>query len=296
MRSALHAPALCLKHCPTCAVTPGQNVVIKYGGNAMAASDPALDMEQMFARDVALLRQVGINPIIVHGGGPQISKMLDKVQIKSEFIDGLRVTTKDAIDVVEMVVGQINKDLSVAITRAGSQAVGVSGKDANLVIAEKLTRIGSDGTVKDWGFVGEIKQINPDILNIMARENIVPVIAPIAIGEDGETYNVNADTVAGAIAAAVDAARLILLTDVPGVLDHDKKLILELSPDEVATLMNDGVIQGGMIPKVETCLMAINGGVDGAVIVDGRVPHALLLEMFTEDGAGTLIKHNAQAN
>ena len=265
----------------------GHTVVVKYGGNAMAGSAP--EMEQMFARDIALLRQVGINPVIVHGGGPQISSMLNKLAIKSEFIDGLRVTTKDAIDVVEMVVGQINKDLSAAITRAGAQSIGLSGKDSNLVVAEKLTRH-DNGVTKDWGYVGEIKQINPDILNVFAREDIIPVIAPIAIGTDGESYNVNADTVAGAIAASLHAARLILLTDVPGVLDQNMQLISQLSPDEVKNLMAKDIISGGMIPKLETCLTALDGGVDGAVIVDGRVPHALLLEMFTEEGAGTLVK------
>lgn len=268
----------------------GHTVVIKYGGNAMAGSDPSLNLEESFARDVALLHQVGIHPIIVHGGGPQISKMLDQKQIKSEFIDGLRVTSKDAIKVVETVIGQINKDLTAEIEKAGGKAIGFSGNDSRFMTAEPLTRTMPDGSVRDWGYVGQIKTVDPVLLQQYAAQDLIPVVAPIAVGEDGAIYNVNADTVAGALAAATNAARLILLTDVPGVLDENKELIAELSPLEVQELMQQGTISGGMIPKVETCLHAVANNVDGAVIVDGRVPHALLLEMFTEDGAGTLIK------
>ena len=269
----------------------GKTIVVKYGGHAMG--DEALG--QGFAQDVVLLKQVGINPIVVHGGGPQIGQMLERLKIKSEFIDGLRVTDRDTVDIVEMVLsGSINKQIVSAINAAGGFAIGLSGKDADLIKARKLrrTRVESDSNIEkilDLGFVGEPRRINAKVLDHFERSDIIPVIAPIGIGDAGETYNINADTVAGAVAAAVEATRLLLLTDVAGVLDKDKKLVHELTVAEARALIAEGTIQGGMIPKIETCLDSVEGGVEAAVILDGRVPHAILLELFAE-GAGTLIR------
>jgi acetylglutamate kinase len=268
----------------------GKTVVVKYGGHAMG--DEALG--EFFAQDVVLLKQVGINPIVVHGGGPQIGQMLDRLKIKSSFIDGLRVTDRETVDIVEMVLsGSINKQIVSSINAVGGLAVGLSGKDAGLIKAVKLERRhASDSNIEkvlDLGFVGEPRRINAKVLEIFERSDIIPVIAPIGVGEDGATYNINADTVAGAVAAAVKAARLLLLTDVTGVLDKSKKLLTELSTEEALGLIADGTIHGGMIPKIETCLDAVEGGVEAAVIIDGRVPHAILLELFAE-GAGTLIR------
>jgi acetylglutamate kinase len=255
-----------------------KTVVVKYGGHAMGAGG------ETFARDIVLLRQVGIDPIVVHGGGPQINRMLDRLGIKSNFVGGLRVTDAETMEVVEMVLaGTINKQLVGAINAAGGCAIGLCGKDGNLIRARKLTRNG------DLGFVGEPARIGEDVLGGFRRARMIPVIAPIGVGEAGETYNINADTVAGAVAAAVKAARFLLLTDVPGVLDENKRLIPEISAADARRLIAAGTISGGMIPKVETCLAAVVGGVEAAVIVDGRVPHAILLELFTE-GAGTLIR------
>src|SRR5437764_3193347 len=237
-----------------------------------------------FARDIVLLKQVGINPIVVHGGGPQIGQMLQRLGIKSTFVDGLRVTDGETMEVVEMVLsGTSNKQLVGAINAVGGCAVGLSGKDGGLIRARKLTRNG------DLGFVGEPERIEDRVLASFRQSDIIPVIAPIGVGADGATYNINADTVAGAVAAAVKAGRFLLLTDVAGVLDSNKRLIPELSAAEARRLIADGTISGGMIPKVETCLDAVDSGVEAAVIVDGRVPHAILLELFTE-GAGTLIR------
>jgi acetylglutamate kinase len=256
----------------------GKTIVVKYGGHAMGAGG------MTFAQDIVLLRQVGIDPIVVHGGGPQINRMLDRLGIKSNFINGLRITDAETMEVVEMVLaGTINKQLVGAINGAGGCAIGVCGKDGNLVVARKLTRNG------DLGFVGEPERINATVIDGFRRAAMIPVIAPIGVGAAGETYNINADTVAGAVAAAAQASRFLLLTDVPGVLDADGKLIPELSAAEARRLIGDGTISGGMIPKVETCLEAVDGGVEAAVILDGRVPHAILLELFTE-GAGTLIR------
>ena len=256
----------------------GETIVVKYGGHAMGAGG------ETFARDVALLKQVGIHPIVVHGGGPQINRMLDRLGVKSRFVNGLRVTDSETMEVVEMVLaGTINKQLVGAINAAGGRAIGLSGKDGGLIRARKLERNG------DLGFVGEPERIEAGVLATFRQSDITPVIAPVGVGASGETYNINADTVAGAVAAAVKARRFLLLTDVPGVLDADKRLIPELSAAEARRLIADGTISGGMIPKVETCLDAVEGGVDAAVIVDGRVPHAILLELFTE-GAGTLIR------
>jgi acetylglutamate kinase len=268
----------------------GKTVVVKYGGHAMG--DEALG--EFFAQDVVLLKQVGINPIVVHGGGPQIGQMLDRLKIKSSFVDGLRVTDRETVEIVEMVLsGSINKQIVSSINAVGGLAIGLSGKDAGLIRAVKLERKHeSDSNIEkvlDLGFVGEPQRINAKVLETFERSDIIPVIAPIGVGEDGATYNINADTVAGAVAAAVKAARLLLLTDVTGVLDKEKRLLTELTSGDALGLIADGTIQGGMIPKIETCLDAVEGGVEAAVIIDGRVPHAILLELFAE-GAGTLIR------
>jgi acetylglutamate kinase len=269
----------------------GKTIVVKYGGHAMG--DDALG--ELFAQDVVLLKQVGINPIVVHGGGPQIGNMLERLKIKSSFIDGLRVTDAETVGIVEMVLsGSINKQIVSAINGVGGFAIGLSGKDANLIAARKLERRHreSDSNIEkvlDLGFVGEPERINAKVLETLERSDIIPVIAPIGVGAHGETYNINADTVAGAVAAAVKASRLLLLTDVTGVLDKSKKLLSELSTEDARALIADGTIQGGMIPKIETCIEAAEGGVEAAVIIDGRVPHAILLELFAE-GAGTLIR------
>jgi acetylglutamate kinase len=250
-----------------------------------------------FARDVVLLKQVGVNPIVVHGGGPQIGQMLERLKIKSSFIDGLRVTDRETVEIVEMVLaGSINKQIVGSITAAGGVAIGLSGKDGGLITARKLrrTKVDPDSQIEkvvDLGFVGEPERINTAVLETLARSHIIPVIAPVGVGSGGESYNINADTVAGAVAAAVRATRLLLLTDVPGVLDKEKELLSELSVERVRALIADGTISGGMIPKVETCLDAVEGGVEGAVILDGRVANAILLELFTEAGPGTLIGH-----
>ena len=265
----------------------GATFVIKYGGHAMGEGAAE------FARDIVLLRQVGINPIVVHGGGPQIGKMLKRLDIKSEFIDGLRVTDAATVEVVEMVLaGSVNKDLVALINQAGGKAIGMSGKDARLIQARKLTLTRRDGdreTVHDLGFVGEPEQIETTVLETLTRSSLIPVIAPIGLGPNGETFNINADTVAGAVAGALRADRLLLLTDVAGVKDKSGTLMERLTRRETEALIADGTISGGMIPKVETCLQAVAQGVDAAVILDGRVEHALLLEIFTEHGAGTLI-------
>lgn len=270
----------------------GKTIVIKYGGHAMG--DEAI--ARQFAEDVVLLKQVGMNPVVVHGGGPQIGAMLERLKIKSSFIDGLRVTDRETVEIVEMVLsGSINKELVMWINKAGGLAVGLSGKDADLIRARKLThqsRKATDSNIEkvlDLGFVGEPYAINTKMLDLLEKSDIIPVIAPIGVGEAGETYNINADTVAGAVAAATKATRFLLLTDVPGVLDKNKKLIPQLTVDKARELIADGTISGGMIPKIETCLDAIKGGVEAAVIIDGRVPHAILLELFAE-GAGTLIR------
>ena len=269
----------------------GQTLVVKYGGHAMDGStigDP-------FARDVVLLKQVGINPIVVHGGGPQIARMLQRLGIKSTMIDGLRVTDAATMEVVEMVLaGTINKQLVSAINAEGGCAIGLCGKDGSLIQARKtvLTRLeAGTKTEIDLGFVGEPQQIAAHVLDAFKQSDIISVIAPIGVGSQGETYNINADTVAGAVAAAVKATRLLLLTDVAGVLDADKRLISEITTTSARQLITEGVISGGMIPKVETCIQAVEGGVEAAVILDGRVPHAILLELFTDSsGAGTLIR------
>jgi acetylglutamate kinase len=257
----------------------GSTFVIKYGGAAMEQED----LKKEFARDIVLLRYVGINPIIVHGGGPQIERLLTRLEIPTRFVDGLRVTDETTLEVVEMVLsGSINKEIVSQIHAAGGQAVGISGKDGKLLVAEKVKD-------KDIGFVGEIVGVNIRVVKDIAEAGFVPVIAPLASGEDGQTYNINADTAAGAIAQTLRAEKLILLTDVPGVLDAELKPISMLRRDEARDLMNAGTIRGGMIPKVKCCLDALHGGVKKTHILDGRIAHALLLEIFTNAGVGTQI-------
>jgi acetylglutamate kinase len=267
-----------------------KTIVVKYGGNAMSGTGT-----DDFSQDIVLMKQTGIDPVVVHGGGPQIGAMLKRLNINSSFIDGLRVTDEAAVEVVEMVLsGSINKHLVTAINAAGGRAIGLSGKDGNLVVARKLamTRIDPATGKKeavDMGFVGEPDKINPEVLHAIMKSETIPVIAPIGVGPKGETYNINADTVSGAVACALNAERLILLTDVEGVLDQDKKVIPRLTVPEARALIADGTISGGMIPKIQTAIDAVEGGVNAAVILDGRIPHVLLLELFTEHGAGTLI-------
>lgn len=270
----------------------GKTFVVKYGGHAMGDPEAAHD----FAQDVVLLKAVGINPVVVHGGGPQIGAMLKKLGVESSFVDGLRVTDKATAEIAEMVLsGKINKELVSWIANAGGKALGISGKDAGLVTATKVERTTKDPEsnierVVDLGFVGEPARIDPTIIHTACNAGVIPVIAPIGVGEDGHTYNINADTMAGAIAAALGAARLFLLTDVPGVLDKQKNLLTDLRPADINRLQEDGTISGGMIPKLETCIHAVEAGCEAAVVLDGRVPHAMLLEIFTQKGAGTLIR------
>ncbi len=270
----------------------GKTFVVKYGGHAMG--DPAL--AEQFARDVVLLKKVGINPIVVHGGGPQIGRLLERMKIQSTFIDGLRVTDAETIDIVEMVLsGKINKEIVTWVNDAGGLAIGLSGKDGDMVRAKKLNRTQKDPEsniekVLDLGFVGEPYAVDPHILNTFAKSDIIPVIAPIGVGDNGETFNINADTFAGAIASAVGAARLYMLTDVSGVLDGKGNRLTDLVAHEVHDLIKDGTISGGMIPKVETCLDAVENGVEAAVILNGKIAHTILLEIYTPQGAGTLIR------
>jgi acetylglutamate kinase len=268
-----------------------ETVVVKYGGHAMG--DDA--MAKSFAQDVVLMEQTAINPVVVHGGGPQIGQMLKRLGIKSEFADGLRITDKETIEIVEMVLaGSINKQIVGFINAAGGRAVGLCGKDGNMVQARKLTRTVVDPgsnieKVIDLGFVGEPEKVDTTVLTQILGRELIPVLAPVATSVSGETYNVNADTFAGAIAGALKAKRLLLLTDVPGVLDKSKQLIKELSIDDARRLIADGTISGGMIPKVETCMYALEAGVEAVVIIDGKVEHAVLIELLTDAGAGTLM-------
>jgi acetylglutamate kinase len=269
-----------------------QIVVVKYGGHAMGEEGTAL----RFGRDIALLEQVGVSPVVVHGGGPQINAMLKRLNVQSHFVQGLRVTDEAMLDVVEMVLaGPVNKQVAEAITRAGAMAVGISGKDGGLIRARKLRRTVRDPgsnieQVLDLGFVGEPESVDTKVLKLLIGADIVPVVAPVGVCANGQTYNINADTVAGAIAGALGAERLLMLTDVRGVLGPDGQLIPEMSVADVCAGIAAGWISGGMIPKVETCIYAIEQGVKGAVILDGRVSHAVLRELFTDGGAGTLIK------
>jgi acetylglutamate kinase len=268
-----------------------KTIVIKYGGHAMG--DTAL--ARLFARDIALLKQSGVDPIVVHGGGPQIGAMLAKMGIESKFEGGLRVTDQKTVEIVEMVLaGSINKEIVALINEQGEWAIGLCGKDGNMMFAQKARKTVKDPNsnierVLDLGFVGEPVEVDRRLLDLLAHSQMIPVIAPVAPGRDGQTYNINADVFAGAIAGAVQAARLLFLTDVNGVLDENKNLIKELSVAEARSLIKSGVISGGMIPKVETCIEAIERGVEGVVILNGKTPHAVLLELLTEHGAGTLI-------
>lgn len=269
----------------------GATIVVKYGGHAMGEEHLAA----MFGSDIALLKQVGINPVVVHGGGPQINAMLKKLDVKSTFIDGLRVTDQATMDVVEMVLaGTVNKHVAGLINRAGALAVGICGKDGGLITAEKARRTRKNpetGATEeiDLGFVGDPSHVDVRVIHALTGAGLIPVISPVGVGADGQTYNINADTVAGAVAGALGAMRLLMLTDVPGVLDKNKALIPEMTLSDVQARLDDGTITGGMIPKVETCIYALEQGVEGVVILDGKVPHAVLLELLTDHGSGTLI-------
>jgi acetylglutamate kinase len=268
-----------------------QIIVVKFGGHAMVDQKLA----SQFARDMVMLKVCGLNPIVVHGGGPQINKMLDKLAVKAEFREGLRVTDDETMSIVEMVLaGSINKAIVASIQQAGGRAVGISGKDGNLLIAERYTKKKIDPvtgaeTIIDFGQVGEPARINTEILHTIMKSDAIPVVAPIGIGWDGDTYNVNADTAAGAIASATGAKRLLMLTDVAGVLDKNKELISELKIDDVPQLVAEGIITGGMIPKIESAVSVVESGVEGVIILDGRVPHSVLLELLTPHGVGTRI-------
>jgi len=269
----------------------GKTVVIKYGGNAMVNEE----LKEAFAQDVVLLKYVGINPVIVHGGGPQIGELLKRLNIETKFIGGMRVTDRETMNVVEMVlVGKVNKEIVKLINSHGGNAVGLSGKDGNLIVAEKIDHIEYLQEVKapeiiDLGFVGKVKRINPEIVNKLLESKFIPVIAPVGIGEDYEAYNINADLVAGEVAAALKAEKLIMLTDVEGIKDREGKLIKSLDRSQLSRLISEGVISGGMIPKVKACEIALTSGVKKTHIIDGRLKHSILLEMFTQEGIGTEI-------
>ena len=267
----------------------GKNITIKYGGSAMGEDK----LSSSFARDIVLLKQVGINPIVIHGGGPRIRKMLDRLKVKSSFVDGLRVTDKETMDIVEMVLsGSINKEIVMEINKEGGMAIGLSGKDALLAKTKKFKKKSANGEVEkllDLGFVGLPSKINTDFLKWCIQTDFIPVISPIGYGEKFETYNINADTMSGAISASILSERLILLTDVKGVLDKNGNLLTQIKVSEVDKLISNGTISGGMIPKVQTCVEAVKNGVKAAVILDGRLEHSILLEIFTEHGVGTLI-------
>ncbi|MFM9848546.1 MAG: acetylglutamate kinase [Hyphomicrobiaceae bacterium] len=267
-----------------------QTIVIKFGGNAMG--DQALS--DAFAKDIVYLKQSGVNPIVVHGGGPQIAAMLKKLEIKSNFVHGLRVTDKPTVEVVEMVLaGAINKEIVSAINRQGGKAVGICGKDANLMIAKQITEMPDPESnimkAVDIGYVGDPVEVNPHIVEVISKSDLIPVIAPVGVSREGQTLNINADTFASALAARMKAKRLLLLTDVTGVLDKDKQLIPELTVAEAREMIRNGTISGGMIPKIEGCIEVVEAGVEAVVIIDGRVPHCVLLELFTEHGVGTLV-------
>ena len=270
----------------------GKTIVIKYGGNAMVDND----LKNGFARDVVLMKLVGINPVVVHGGGPQINLLLDKIGKQSQFIDGMRVTDTETMDVVEMVLGgQVNKEIVNMIHRHGGQAVGLTGKDGNLIRARqlKLTRNGADkkpSEAIDIGYVGEVESIDVSVLNLLLHGNFIPVVAPVGVGENGQSYNINADLVAGKLAETLGAEKLILLTNTKGLLDKQGMLLTGLDAEQVAELIADGTIYGGMLPKIRCALEAVQHGVGAAHILDGRVKHAVLLEIFTDAGVGTLIK------
>ena len=271
----------------------GKLIVVKYGGNAM--TDPKL--ESSFARDIVLLKTVGMHPVVVHGGGPQVDNLLKELGRQSERIDGMRVTDKSTMDIVEMVLGgSVNKSIVSLINKHGGRAIGLTGKDANLILAKKLMmeKIGADGVAVpvDLGFVGDVVSVNKDVINMLIASDFIPVIAPLGVDEEGNTYNINADLVAGKVAEFLQAEKLMLLTNIKGVLGRDGEVVTGLTPKKVDSLIEDGTISGGMIPKIQCALDAVRGGVKSAVIVDGRVPHATLLEIFTNEGVGTLISRD----
>lgn len=273
-----------------------ETVVVKFGGHAMGDETLA----NAFAQDIVYLKQSGVNPIVVHGGGPQIAAMLNKLEIKSEFVNGLRVTDKPTVEVVEMVLaGAINKEIVSAINRQGGKAVGICGKDAHLMVARKITEMPDPESnlmkAVDIGYVGEPTKVNPHILDVISQSDLIPVVAPVAVTPEGQTLNINADTFASAVAIATKAKRLLLLTDVAGVLDKDKNLLPELTVPEARALIKDGTIQGGMIPKIEGCIDVVERGVEAVVIINGTVPHCVLLELLTEHGAGTMLRGDARA-
>ena len=269
-------------------------VVIKYGGHAMGDKK----LSHTFAEDVTILQKLGIKPVVIHGGGPQIGSMLDKLKIKSSFVDGLRITNEETVEIVEMVLsGSINKDIVNKIHTAGGLAIGLSGKDAKIILADKLSDKFKDPNSNiekflDIGFVGKPIKIDPSIINLVSNNLMIPIIAPVGFGINGETYNINADTAAGAIASSLKAERILLLTDVEGILDHEKKLISNISVLKAESMVNEKIITGGMIPKIKTCLETVESGVKAAVIIDGRSPHAILREIFTKSGSGTMIENN----
>ena len=271
----------------------GKLIVVKYGGNAM--TDPKL--ESSFARDIVLLKTVGMHPVVVHGGGPQVDNLLKELGRQSERIDGMRVTDKSTMDIVEMVLGgSVNKSIVSLINKHGGSAIGLTGKDANLILAKKLMmeKIGEDGIAVpvDLGFVGDVVSVNKEVINMLIASNFIPVIAPLGVDSEGNTYNINADLVAGKVAEFLQAEKLMLLTNIKGVLGRDGEVVTGLTPKKVDSLIEDGTISGGMIPKIQCALDAVRSGVKSAVIVDGRVPHATLLEIFTNEGVGTLISRD----
>ena len=275
----------------------GKLIVVKYGGNAM--TDPKL--ESSFARDIVLLKTVGMHPVVVHGGGPQVDNLLKELGRQSERIDGMRVTDKSTMDIVEMVLGgSVNKSIVSLINKHGGRAIGLTGKDANLILAKKLMmeKIGADGVAVpvDLGFVGDVVSVNKDVINMLIASDFIPVIAPLGVDEEGNTYNINADLVAGKVAEFLQAEKLMLLTNIKGVLGRDGEVVTGLTPKTVDSLIEDGTISGGMIPKIQCALDAVRGGVKSAVIVDGRVPHATLLEIFTNEGVGTLISRDLDSS
>jgi len=289
--SALNVAQVLTEALPYIQRFTGKTVVVKFGGNAMV--DPAL--HDSFARDIVLMKLVGMNPVVVHGGGPQIGSLLEKLNIKTEFVDGMRVTDAETMDVVEMVLGgSVNKEIVASINRNGGKAVGVTGKDGQLIRARKMTvnRYSPElkaSEIVDIGHVGEVEKIDTEVLNLVTDSNFIPVIAPIGVGSNGDTFNINADLVAGKIAQVMQAEKLMLLTNVEGLLDANGDILTGLSTQQVDELIADGTISGGMLPKIGCALDAVKSGVNSAHIVDGRVPHAVLLEIFTDEGVGTLI-------
>jgi acetylglutamate kinase len=286
-----HVAEILIEALPYIQALDQKTVVIKFGGNAMVDED----LKSSFAQDVVLLKQVGVNPVIVHGGGPQIGKLLEQIGKKSRFIEGMRVTDNETMDVVEMVLGgQVNKQIVSLINRHGGRAVGLTGKDGGLISARKMKLTGSDSEIHDLGQVGEVEAIDPAVVRMLDDDDFIPVIAPIGVGGDGSSYNINADLVAGELARVLGAEKLLLLTNTPGVLDPEGNLLTGLSAEQTEGLIADGIIHGGMLPKVRCALDAVRAGVSTSQIIDGRVKHSVLLELLTDSGVGTLIKGSAQ--